>query len=859
MAQILGAQTYLDIVKSERQDDGSLRILGRPTREEEDIDGQIADKAWAKEALPEWFKWSNIREMHTASAVGTGQSLEFDANDDPWVQATIVDPDAVKKVEAGVYKGLSIGIKDPVIQRDVKAPNGRIVGGKIIEISLVDRPAVASAKFELVKRVGANEWLDTQSGFVLTKTNPTDGTALNPDDFDPDGNPIDQPGHLKVDVPEEPTIISQTANQVTVKVGDKVYQVPIDMDGQGNVVVGAAEEVPGILPAEGTTLAPEHAAPPSTQKGAHTMAHTMETTGTSFEHLQALGEHAMDGHHLGEDHYHHTEATYPDRVIVGCGWGREGQLHAVPVRYDADGAHADTPYPVEARYTAADAKAARGALTKAAQVLGKAVWSTAYIDALPDSAFAATSPGGTKADRHLPYRDADGQIDPAHVRNALARLDQTGISDEAKAKARRTLVAAAKEVGIDVEETKQAEAAVTKAAAMAVAQSRKVLCQTCKKSVSLTSKAAEAHVLGGGFKVSAIADCGHTVHAFVKEDLVKAASADRQHCPTCDKAVEIKEHRAGHVDCEGMCGHAVKCSLGKGVEEDDKPAIPQDNTDPNRAGGDDNDPETAAMDAALEKKFAQWAQKMGLTKAAESDIGTGDATRAKRIADLRDLHRKLGDRIEEYAAEDLADKEEDHLHGDPAEVGKAALEAAGGPARPKFNNPKEVVKELKGHLRDMLRLVEEGDEEMGHTGPLGDPNGHLTEDGSGEAPGRKPKGDGRINFTQGDMKTVLADITKAVSAKQAEATKAVMPDMAKAVADAVKGVLDPLAQRLAQVEHMAKPSPLLMAAEQHYALNPENTKAASATQSVKDEMAKLSPKARDQVLAAAIAKDRGWQ
>ena len=826
MAQFLEpqARTFVDIVKTEKQPDGTLTIYGRPTKEEVDIDGQVADKAWAKEALPEWMKWGNVREMHTASAVGTGNKLEFDANDDPWLQATVVDPAAVKKVEAGVYKGLSIGIKDPVIDRDPAAPNGRIVGGKIVEISLVDRPAVASAKFDLVKMVGANEWLDTQSGMFLTKTNPTDGTQLNPADFDPQGNPVDQPGHLKDPAPE-PTIISQDAHQVTVKVGEKVYQVPIDMDGQGNIVVGAAEEVPGILPAEGTTLAPEHGAPPSTQKGASPTTHTMESTGTSFEHLQRLGEHAMDGEHMGQDHWHHAEATHPDHVIVSCGWGHEGDLHRVPIHYDADGPHAGKSEPVEVHYKAKDEKAVRATITKSVALLGKAVWSTAYIDALPDSAFAYVGPGGTKADRHLPYKNADGQIDAPHVRDALARLDQTDISAEAKAEARRTLEAAAKEVGIDVDENKTVTDDAQKAAALSAAQSRKVLCQTCKKSVSLTTKAAAATALAGGFKVSAIADCGHTVAAFVKADqITKGADGD-------ERRTEPRE--------------------------DTPPAIPQDKTDPDREGGDDEDPATEAMDADLEKKFAAWAKKMGLTKGAESNVEAGDATRTKRIADLRDLHKKLGDRIEEYAAEDLADKEEDKLHGDPAEVGKGAS-AAGGPARPKFNDPKEVVKELKGHLRDMLRLVEAGDDEMGHTDPLGDDQGHLTEDGTGAAPRRKPAGDGRINFTQGDIKSVVADVTKAVLAKQTSAS----PDLAKAVglavADSVKAALEPMAQRLAQVEHMAKPSPFLIAAEQHYSLNPDTGKAATVAQSVKDEMAKLSPKDRDKVLAAAIAKDRGW-
>ena len=74
---------------------------------------------------------------------------------------------------------------------------------------------------------------------------------------------------------------------------------------------------------------------------------------------------------------------------------------------------------------------------------------------LPDSDFAYIQPGGKKDDegkttprslRHLPINDA------AHVRNALARLDQTDISPEAKKAALKKIKAAAKKFGIKVSE-----------------------------------------------------------------------------------------------------------------------------------------------------------------------------------------------------------------------------------------------------------------------------------------------------------------------------------------------------------------------------------------------------------------------
>lgn len=74
-------------------------------------------------------------------------------------------------------------------------------------------------------------------------------------------------------------------------------------------------------------------------------------------------------------------------------------------------------------------------------VLLKAVWTTAYVNNLPDSAFAYVSPGGQKDGqgktvprslRHFPHHDSSGSPDPAHVRNALARIPQANIPTSAK-------------------------------------------------------------------------------------------------------------------------------------------------------------------------------------------------------------------------------------------------------------------------------------------------------------------------------------------------------------------------------------------------------------------------------------------
>src|SRR5215469_11205583 len=87
-----------------------------------------------------------------------------------------------------------------------------------------------------------------------------------------------------------------------------------------------------------------------------------------------------------------------------------------------------------------------------------AVWSTAFVNNLPDSAFLYVESGGKKDGdgktvprglRHLPYKGSDGKIDLPHLRNAIARIPQMkGISDSLKAslqaRARKLLGGSAK-------------------------------------------------------------------------------------------------------------------------------------------------------------------------------------------------------------------------------------------------------------------------------------------------------------------------------------------------------------------------------------------------------------------------------
>lgn len=156
MAQDL-AYSYAAILKSEKQEDGTLKVYGKATDDSIDIDQQICDSDWLKKAMPDWFTTGgNIREQHSSIAAGVATDYEEKA-DGHYITALVVDPVSVKKVETGVLKGFSIGIRGPRVVRDTKAAGGRIVDGQIIEVSIVDRPANPNAKLMLAKAADGGE------------------------------------------------------------------------------------------------------------------------------------------------------------------------------------------------------------------------------------------------------------------------------------------------------------------------------------------------------------------------------------------------------------------------------------------------------------------------------------------------------------------------------------------------------------------------------------------------------------------------------------------------------------------------------------------------------------------------------
>ncbi|MFC8676680.1 hypothetical protein ACFUEN_28845 [Streptomyces griseorubiginosus] len=171
---------WAPITKAEEQDDGTFLVYGPAASSHLDRDKQRLNSQWLDKAMPAWFAdGANVREQHDAKrAVGVGVGLvKGDGDSGHMLASHIVDPVACLKVKHRVLKGYSVGIKNPRVKLGkADAPGGEVVGGDIVEVSIVDRPCNPTTLFELAKADGATGELEAVDGALVVEK--TDAAAF---------------------------------------------------------------------------------------------------------------------------------------------------------------------------------------------------------------------------------------------------------------------------------------------------------------------------------------------------------------------------------------------------------------------------------------------------------------------------------------------------------------------------------------------------------------------------------------------------------------------------------------------------------------------------------------------------------
>ena len=139
---------FAAIEKYEKLDDDVILISGIASSEAMDNQNEIVNAEAMKAAIPDYLSLGGtgaLREMHQSKAAGSVFKAEVMDDGRTHIEARVVDKEACKKIEQGVYKGFSIGGKV------LKKEGNIITKVKLTEISLVDRPCNPEALFNMYK------------------------------------------------------------------------------------------------------------------------------------------------------------------------------------------------------------------------------------------------------------------------------------------------------------------------------------------------------------------------------------------------------------------------------------------------------------------------------------------------------------------------------------------------------------------------------------------------------------------------------------------------------------------------------------------------------------------------------------
>lgn len=126
-----------------RRDDETRTIEGYCYRNADAGDGWVVPRSLMERMAAGYLEFANVREMHQPIAVGTAE-VTFDEQG-AYMVCRVSDDQAWKKVQDGVYKAFSIGVKPLKINRS--GDKRTLIEGEWYETSLVDRPADKDCKF----------------------------------------------------------------------------------------------------------------------------------------------------------------------------------------------------------------------------------------------------------------------------------------------------------------------------------------------------------------------------------------------------------------------------------------------------------------------------------------------------------------------------------------------------------------------------------------------------------------------------------------------------------------------------------------------------------------------------------------
>src|SRR5579859_2030712 len=184
--QTAGATRFRKFVKLDSVDEAKREVGGVVTAETVDKVGEVCHYKTTKPFYEAWSEelsknsggknLGNLREMHGLSAAGAGKSIDFDdANKFIRMTFKVVDDNAWRKVQEGVYTGFSHG-GDYIRKWD--ANGTKMYTARPSEVSLVDSPCLPDATFDFVRADGTHELRKFSPPPVTMPTTPDELAAV---------------------------------------------------------------------------------------------------------------------------------------------------------------------------------------------------------------------------------------------------------------------------------------------------------------------------------------------------------------------------------------------------------------------------------------------------------------------------------------------------------------------------------------------------------------------------------------------------------------------------------------------------------------------------------------------------------
>ena len=253
---------YGQLTKVEALDDGSIRVHGVASTGARDGAGEVVRPEAMRAALPAYMAFGAIREMHQPRAAGAALSAEVGEDGATRLAAHVVDPVAVSKVKAGVYKGLSIGGK--VLARDPDDPTV-ITALRLDEVSLVDRPCNPEAVIDLWKAAAA----------------PTNAEVLA--EAEAMARRVGRPGRRN-------DYVAAAREALSKRVQDRAPSLPPEEGGAEAEVIAPPLAKPGVIETRPELTALPPPSPPFFPQGGRALAKVEAELSTARDELDALAK-----------------------------------------------------------------------------------------------------------------------------------------------------------------------------------------------------------------------------------------------------------------------------------------------------------------------------------------------------------------------------------------------------------------------------------------------------------------------------------------------------------------------------------------------------------------------------------------